>query len=55
MTKEDIIERAKRISLSSNPKDYIEFVGELARLDLPSPQPKDNIEEFDDYNIALNG
>lgn len=31
MTKQDIIERAKRVSLSSNPKDYIEFVGELAK------------------------
>ena len=31
MTKQDIIERAKRVSFSSNPKDYIEFVGELAK------------------------
>ena len=31
MTKQDIIERAKRVSFSSNPKDYIDFVGELAK------------------------
>ena len=29
--KKDIIERAKKVLLSSDPKDYIEFVGELAK------------------------
>ena len=31
-------------------EDAIEYVE-----DRPSPQPKGNTEEFNDYNIALNG
>ena len=44
MTKEQIIERAKKIQFSSNPKDYIQFVGEIL----------DDEQESEDERIREN-
>ena len=55
MTKQDIIERAKRVSFSSNPKDYIDFVGELAKENEPVPADVQEAAENSEIILTTDG
>ena len=53
-------ERYMESHLSGHPAtlnliDFARHFAEWGRTQKPSPQPKGNTEEFDDYDIALNG
>jgi len=52
MTREDIIQEAKRICFSSNARDYIEFVGRLANEELALPSELEEAARVSAYSIT---